>query len=587
MFKSLQLKLAVFLLLPTALILAGVGFTGFIFARNAILDEWREVAVLKLQRAAHQIDMRLERPLGLIEMFYLTGDSLDGYALQERIIERLKELEGVKNVRLEFLDDAAAAVPESMGGMGPGRRMAGRGMMRFHQARFVEVTPPHHDVNTGYETVSLISTFKDAAGREVGKLEVEVRFDHLLKGIQTLGWWQSDIAGLVDDSGAYLAHTEAALEEGHFRFGENGDGVETAMLAAMKEASSGTVIGKGHPPERVGGFCRLELAPWTLVLFAPGEAILEPILRFRSYYAVAGFLSIAVVLILIRWIGGKLVRSIKEIAGAAEAVAGGTYGPALEITSRDEVGLLRERFNAMVDGLKEKDFVTNTFGRYVDPEIARDLLKRPGATRLGGEKREVVILISDIRGFTLAMEPLDPESVIRILNIYYAHMLKAIRMHRGIVVDFFGDGVLVFFDPLEDPVEPVLHRAVCCAWMMQEAMVPFNQAMLSQGLPELEMGVGLHVGEVVVGNIGSETRAKYGIVGTAVNITQRIQMEAKGGQILLSEAAYARIKDTVTMSGSFQRHLKGIQEDMDLHVLERVSGCPDVSGEGPREELRL
>jgi class 3 adenylate cyclase len=120
---------------------------------------------------------------------------------------------------------------------------------------------------------------------------------------------------------------------------------------------------------------------------------------------------------------------------------------------------------------------------------------------------------------------------------------------------------------------------------MQAAMVPFNQAMMSGELPELEMGIGVNVGEVVVGNIGSEARTKYGIVGTAVNITQRIQAEAKGGQILLSESAYAPIKDKVTVSESFHRRLKGINEDVRLHVLQRVLDCRDVSGKGPEKEI--
>ncbi len=575
MFKNLRLKLAIFLLLPTALILAGVGFAGFIFARDAILEEWRQVSILKLQRAAHQIDMRLTAPIVLIEMFFSTGNVRDSQALQERILEQLKRAEGVKNVRLEFINDEFDQSPDPMKGMGPTYRISGGRIMRFHQARFMEVTPPRYDVNAGYETVSMISSFKDETGREVGKLDVEIRFDHLLKDIEMLGWRQSDISGLVDDSGKYLAHTQAAQAEGHTRLGENGEWIEVAILSSLKEKPYGTILGKGHPPHRVGGFYRLSRAPWTLVLLAPGETVLEPVLRFRFYFTLAGFFTITAILVLIQWVGGKLVRSIKEIAEAAEAVANGTYGPPLDVRGNDEIGLLREQFNSMVVGLKERDFIRNTFGRYVDPEIARELLSRPEAIRLGGEKREVAVLISDIRGFTLQMEPLDPESVIQVLNVYYAHMIETIQAHHGIIVDFFGDGVLVFFDPLEKPVTPILHRAICCALKMQDAMIPFNRDMMSRGLPELKMGIGINVGEVVVGNVGSETRAKYGIVGTAVNITQRIQMEAEGDQILLSGSAYARLGDRVRVSGSLKRSLKGIQGDVELYVLQSAVDCGD------------
>ncbi len=584
--RSLRWKLGLFLLFPTTLIIAGVGFIGFVFARDAILNEWKELSILKLQRAAHQIDMRLAKPVDLIEMFYLTGDSTDGFVIQERIVERLKALEGVKNVRLEFLEDGSEPQEQDHQMAGPRHRKKPGRMMRFHKARFVEVTPPRHDVNTGYDTVSLRSSFKDAAGREVGSLDVEVQFEHLLKDIRTLGWWQSHLAGLVDDSGNYLAHTETIGVEGHSRLGANGDPLELAVLTAMEERPYGTILGKGHPPEWVGGFYRLNRAPWTLVLLARGEAVLETLLRFRSYYAVAGLFTIAAVLVLMRWIGGKLVSSIKEIAQAADAVSNGTYGPPLRVTSRDEIGLLKERFNSMVIGLKEKDLIRNTFGRYVDPEIAKALLSRPGATRLGGEKREVAVLISDIRGFTRQMEPLDPESVIQILNTYFARMIEAIQAYHGIIVDFFGDGVLVFFDPLDEPLPETVLRAVCCATKMQGAMGSFNREMSSRGLPELKMGIGINVGEVIVGNIGSEARAKYGIVGTVVNITQRIQMEAEGDQILLSEPAYSQVREAVTVGRSFKKPLKGVQEDIELYMIEGVSGCGGPFAKEAREEGR-
>jgi len=104
-------------------------------------------------------------------------------------------------------------------------------------------------------------------------------------------------------------------------------------------------------------------------------------------------------------------------------------------------------------------------------------------------------------------------------------------------------------------------------------MAPFNDEMVTKGLPKLRMGIGINTGEVVVGNIGSEARAKYGIVGTAVNITQRIQTAAGGGRILLSEAAHAHLQGRITISDAFRTSLKGIQEHVMLYVLQGVSEC--------------
>ncbi len=112
----------------------------------------------------------------------------------------------------------------------------------------------------------------------------------------------------------------------------------------------------------VGGFCRLNSAPWVLLLFAPGEKVLEPIIKFRLYYGVAGLISIGVILALVRFISGRMVRTIQEISRKADDVARGTYGQPLPAKTSDEIGQLIGSFNKMVEGLKERDFIGNTFG---------------------------------------------------------------------------------------------------------------------------------------------------------------------------------------------------------------------------------
>ena len=557
--KSLQQRLILFLLLPVAGLLFLVGLLGFIYARQVMLAQWREAATLKLQRAAHIIDMRLGRPIQWIEMFHKTGGERAGYALQSWILEQLRELEGVTKVHLQWLDQE----PERtmMPRMHPLR--GGQPMMRFHRARIAEVTRPRYDAQAGHQTVSLISTLKDESGKEVGKLEVAVRFDYLMEDIIRLGWWQSEAACLVDNSGVCLTDPKM---KGRGQLGETDDPLELAILQAMKEKPFATLQGSGHPPDKVAGFYSLEEAPWAIVLFAPGEKILAPIVHYRNYYALGGGLCIVLIILLIRSVGGKMVRSITGISQAAANVAQGTYGDPLPPKSQDEIGQLITSFNAMVQGLKERDFISNTFGRYVDQEIARELIRQPEATRLGGEKREVAILISDIRGFTPLSESLSPEVIISLLNHYFSHMIEVIKKHKGIIVDFFGDGVLVFFDPLDGPIEPAIQRAIRCAMEMQKEMGQFNEEMRKEDLPTLEMGIGLNAGQVVVGNIGSETRAKYGIVGSAVNLTQRIQELARGGEVVISDSIYQHAGTHLDIRRSFEVQLKGLHEKMKLHI---------------------
>jgi class 3 adenylate cyclase len=561
--KSLNQRLALFLLLPVALLLFLTGFIGFVLARAVLLEEWREASLLKLQRAAHHIDMRLNRSIGIIRMFHQTGEFREGALIQAWLVDQLRAIEGVSGVELQWTGGEPEPGPMGRGGF----HMGSARMMHFRHGVISEVTTPRYDTQAGEETVTLISDLKDEYGLNVGRLEVSLRFAYLMQDVKKLGWWQSDLACLVDHSGKYLAHSEPYMENRR-HLGEMKDAVELTLLQRMKEDHEGTVLGPGIPPRTVGGFYRLTQAPWVLLLFAPGEKILAPIIKFRLYYAVAGLVSILVILVLIRFVSGRMVRTIREISNAAGNVAAGNYGDPLTTKTADEIGQLIDSFNRMVEGLRERDFIENTFGRYVDKEIAKELLRRPEAIRLGGEKREVAILMSDIRNFTPLSESLTPEHVISILNEYFSHMINAIQKHRGIIVDFFGDSVLVFFDPLEGPVEKAVRRSIRCSFEMQENMKQFNLKMRAKGLPEFQMGIGINAGDVVVGNIGSEQRAKYGIVGSAVNATNRVQAKCKGGQILVSESVHQCVKGDLIVKASFEVPLRGITERATLFEIE-------------------
>ncbi|MBW2067163.1 MAG: HAMP domain-containing protein [Deltaproteobacteria bacterium] len=565
--RGLRQRIVFFLLLPLTLLLFGLGFFGFIFARNMILNEWKKASVLELERAGHQIDMRLGEPLLWIERFNDTGTRRNSGMIQEWILKQLRQLEGVTRADLEWKDASSQSSRMPMGASMMGRGGAGQ-FHQFHRARISEVTPPQHDMETGEQVVVFTSHFKDETGRNIGKLEVAIKFDYLLHEIRSLGWWQSDFAGLVDKNGRYLAHTEDKGQT-HSSLGESKDPLDLAMLEAIKERHFGTLIGPGVPPEKVGGFYRLKNAPWTIVLFADGKKVLAPVIRFRFYYFIIGITSILCIVLLVRYLIGRPVRNIIEISEAAREVADGKYVEPLAVKSADEIGQLTESFNVMVKGLKERDFIRNTFGRYIDEEIAKELLKRPEASRLGGEKREVAILMSDLRDFTQLSESLTPEDTIRIVNSYFSHMIDVIRQYKGIIVDFFGDSVLSFFDPLDEPVDLATRQAVYCAFEMQERLNLWNSRSKAERLPELQMGVGVNTGEVVVGNIGSDTRAKYGIVGSPVNVTQRIQSFAKKGEVVLSEPAYNYAKDEIRIKKTLDTRLKGIRDAVKLYVVER------------------
>jgi len=553
-----------FLLVPVAFLLLITGAIGFFFAREAILEQWKQASILKLEQAAHQLDMRLSKPTDWIEMFNKTANTRGTYAIQQWILQELRDMDGVASVNLKWNEEENEA---HVAVLGQESDFPGGGMIQFRKAKIAEVTTPYYDAKTGEKNVNLISNFKDESGRIIGTLDVTLRFDYLLQDIRDLDWWKSDMAFLVDDEGRFLARTEAVMK-GRTRLGETGDPLEKALLREIKKKEHyGTILLDPSEGE-VGGFYRIRNAPWTLVLLAPGKTILTPIISFRTHYFLAGLLFVFLTVLLIRYVAGKMVTRITAISQAAERVAKGNYGSSLPVGRHDEIGQLVESFNRMIEGLKERDFIRNTFGRYVDAGIAKEIMKRPEAARLGGEKRDVAVLMSDLRGFTPVSEILSPENTIHILNLYFSQMIDIIQRHQGIIVDFFGDGMLVFFDPLDGSVAPTVRKAVACALEMQQAMRTLNDRIRGNGLPSLQMGIGVNSGEVVVGNIGSESRAKYGIVGAVVNLTQRIQAEAKAGEILLSHSAYAHVAKGVVLTNSFEVQLKGIHETMKLYVVE-------------------
>jgi adenylate cyclase len=560
MLKSLNQRLALLLLLPVALLLVSAGVAGFIYARNLLVDQWQQGAILKLERAAHHIDMRLGVPAMWMAVFHETVTGGGSAVTMNFIIEKIRQLDGVTRADLTWTVEPGG---ESRG---RGAQMDDTHRMRHGTDDPFTVTGPRYDAEVGEETITLVSEILDEQGRLSGKLEVAMRFDHLMAVIEQFGWWQSQLACIVDASGRYLAHS-AAMDKTRTQLGETHDPVEIAVLQKMQEQPHGTYLGSGHPPEMVSGFYRLEQAPWVLVMYAPGREILAPVVDFRFYFTIAGTICIVAILVLIRAVSGRMVGRIQNISMASETVAKGEYVDPLPITSVDEIGQLEKSFNAMVKGLKERDFIRDTFGRYIDKDIAVKLLERPEAARLGGEKREVAILMTDIRDFTSISESLTPETTIGILNGYFSRMIEVTGKHNGIIVDFYGDGLLVFFDPHDGPIEPAVDQALQCGMEMRETMETLRDELIARGQPAIETGIGIHAGEVVVGNIGSKTRAKYGIVGSAVNITARVCENAKGGEVVISTVIVRHAGKNLDIRNSFSTRLKGIQEEMTLFVL--------------------
>lgn len=218
------------------------------------------------------------------------------------------------------------------------------------------------------------------------------------------------------------------------------------------------------------------------------------------------------------------------------------------------------------------DFIRKVFGRYLSNDVMQRLLYDGDGLTLGGERREVTILLADIRSFSVISQQLSPEDCVRLLNNYFAVMTDIIMSYQGTVDEFIGDGILAIFGA---PLSDALHsdHAVACALAMQQAMPHVNEYNVASGLPAIDIGIGINTGPVVVGNVGSELRTKYGVVGHHVNIASRIESCTVGGQVLASADTLAKMQATPHWRKTLEVNVKGSTEPLQIYDLTGI-GVP-------------
>ncbi len=327
---------------------------------------------------------------------------------------------------------------------------------------------------------------------------------------------------------------------------------------------------------------------WSLGVILPEEELLRELhilVRDSLIIASLGFIvMLGVSLLLAR----SFSRPLVHMAEVADKVAHGDLDVELiGVSSHDEVGRLAQAFSRMTEGLRERDKIKDTFGRYVTREVVKRLLESKDGLKLGGEKREITMIMSDLRGFTALTSKMAAEDVIKFLNRYLGRMVEIILNRGGIIDEIMGDGILAFFGAPE-PLEDHPGAAVACALEMQAAMVELNEMNEQDNLPHLEMGVAVNTGVVVVGNIGSEQRTKYGAVGSEVNFTGRMEGYSVGGQVLISGSTYDRLKEILEVKQVLSVRMKGFKEKVDLYDISGIRADYGISldvQEAPLTEL--
>lgn len=287
---------------------------------------------------------------------------------------------------------------------------------------------------------------------------------------------------------------------------------------------------------------------------------------------------LAVAGVLARRSTDQILQPLTLLLRATQQLAAGTLTADIPVHGRDELAHLTASFNRMAARLEraraqnaKNQFIRETFGRYVSDEVASRVLDNPTGLHLGGETRQVTMLMADLRGFTSHSERLAPEQALTFLNHYLETMVDIIMTYDGTIDEIRGDGIFVFFGaPIRRKDDA--HRAVACAVAMQLAIDGVNAYNRRAELPEVEMGIAIHTGEVVVGNIGSQKRTKYAAVGSHVNLTGRIESYTIGGQILISDSTRAEAAPLLRLNGHIQIEPKGVQEPITVYEVRGIGG---------------
>ncbi|WP_426452368.1 CHASE2 domain-containing protein [Paenibacillus sp. S-38] len=283
-----------------------------------------------------------------------------------------------------------------------------------------------------------------------------------------------------------------------------------------------------------------------------------------------------------REIGGALVA-----LGVFLALLAGQYalfaasGQYLDVMAALACGLLTYLGNLAMKTYfesKQRQYITRQFGRYISPDLVREIARSEQEIQLGGISKELTVLFLDVRGFTPLSEKLKPEEVVDFLIMMFDLITARALGNGGTIDKFIGDAAMILFNaPLDVPDHP--YRAVKTACEIQEGMRKVHKEVYKKYGVDIAVGIGIHSGEVVVGNIGSYLRMDYTAIGDNVNTAARIESSAQPNQILISEATYQRTGDAFRYRDAGERLMKG--KSLPLRLYEVLGENEHPAGETP------
>jgi len=322
------------------------------------------------------------------------------------------------------------------------------------------------------------------------------------------------------------------------------------------------------------GFVLFTLAPSLMMLLVVARYVYEGFISAGEAVEIAyiGIFCVTTALFVAYRYGQHLKKDIALIIAGIRQVEQGHLTGFVGTARHDELGEMSAGISKMAQGLQLREKIKEAFGRFVEPRIAeafvQQYVQHGDALKMGGERRTVVVLMSDIRDFTAMSETMQPEAITAMLNDYFSEMVGAIKAHHGIVDKFIGDAVMAVFGLVDDDQDAAIH-AVQAALAMQARLQHFNEQREAAGQHSIRTGIGIHMGEVVAGYIGSMEQLEFTVIGSNVNLAARIESQAKSPNppLLFSQQVAAQIEAVIPVTFVTSATLKGVSEAVRLYTV--------------------
>jgi len=386
---------------------------------------------------------------------------------------------------------------------------------------------------------------------------------------------------VVNGSGDVIAHYDSVIARSRTDLSEL---PIVKMMMGSTNPNGQTIYGEADGTRSLGAFQRIGFTGAAVISSVPESKAFEAVYKIQKIILYITIIALASAVIFIYFFSVSLTRPVSRLMEAVKYIQGGRFNVEVPATTRDEIGRLSSSFTEMAKGLAEREKMKDAFGRFVNKEIA-DLVLRD-EVKLGGERKEVAVFFSDIRSFTAMSERMEPEEVVGFLNAYMSRMVGCVNSTLGVVDKFIGDSIMaVWGAPLSHGNDT--ERAIDAALMMRQALIEFNRGRGGTRGPVIHIGIGINTGPVLAGQIGTEERMEYTVIGDTVNLASRIEALNKpfGTDILISAGAYEKVRHSFIFEPMRRITVKGKSDPIRIYAV--IGRRDDPSGPKNLEDVRM